>query len=78
MWINKVLGVIAIAVLASACASPAEVKNMTVAPLSVNAPSESPFVNNLRIAKVYGGKKPIQCGRLKSVEQLMNLLYVIH
>jgi len=56
MWVNKCLGLIIVAVFASACASPAEVKNMTVAPVSLSTASGSPFSHNLRIANVSGGK----------------------
>jgi len=58
MWLTKVFAVITIGMLASACASPAEVKNMTVQPIaSLGASSSSPFLNNLRLADVSGGKE---------------------
>jgi len=58
MWITKVIAVIAIGMLASACASPAEVNNMTVQPIaSLSASSSSPFMNNMRLAEVSGGKE---------------------
>jgi len=58
MLFKNVISIIAIGILVSGCASPAEVKNMTVQPtISLDAVSESPFINNLRIAEVSGGKK---------------------
>lgn len=56
MKTQKIFIAVAIAMLASACASPARVQNMTVAPnISIAAVESSPFKNNLRIVKVYGG-----------------------
>lgn len=56
MKTQKIIVIVAITMLASACASPARVQNMTVAPTASLATVEkSIFKNNLRVVNVYGG-----------------------